>query len=278
MRKPPMTPEEIGQRRAEIVASRGPWRSDNLRLAKDVFTIGDGAAGREAHVRSAVQLVADVAGSPLADLRVLDLSCAEGGLALEMGKQGAEVVALETRPALAEKAEFAREALGLQRVKIVRADPRTVSPEEIGYFDVVFAVGILDRHDASGVVEIARCAGAVCKGFALIESCPAARPRGSREHDGIVLRGAPRTTNGQPTFVLTRASTLALLVRCGFSSIVEALSPDAEPGVSRFVAFKGRRVSLQTIPHANAVVPPAWADGGPARKRTLVRLLGRGRR
>ena len=259
-----MTPDDISKGRDDIVAKRGPWLSDNLRLAKGVFTIGDGEAGREASVRRAVQAVADIAGSRLAGLRILDLACGEGGLALEFGKQGAEVVAIEGRVTLAEKAQFARDALGLARVTIVRGDVRRLSPEEHGFFDVVLALGLLDRLDAPAVFDVASRLGSVCKRFALVEARLAGRARGTREGNGILYRGSPRSRNGEPNFLLTRASMLSLLTRSGFTSIVETLHPDADPAVPCFAAFRGRRVALNTAPQANAVLPPEWGDAHPA--------------
>lgn len=274
-----MTPEEIRQGRDEIIASRGAWRSDNLRLAKAVFTIGEGEPGRAAHVRRTVQTVADLAGSRLAGLRILDLACGEGGMALELGKQGAEVVAIEGRAALAQKAQFARDALRLHRVTILRADARRLSAEDYGFFDVALALGVLDRLDAPDVFEVATRLGSVCKGFALIEARLAARARGTREGNGILYRGSPRSSEGEPSFLLTRASMLSLLTRSGFTSIVEALHPDADPVVPCFAAIKGRRVALQSAPQANAVQPPAWGDASPAAGAFgIARLLRRGRR
>ena len=279
MRKAPMTPEEIRKGRDDIVASRGPWRSDNLRLAKNVFTIGEGEAGREARVRRAVQVVADIARSRLSGLRVLDLSCGEGGLALELGKDGAEVVAFEGQAALAEKASFARDALGLHHVTIVRGDVRRLSPEEHGFFDVILALGVLDRLDAPAVFEVAAKLGSVCKGFALVEARIVPRARATREGNGILYRGSPRSRDGEPSFLLTRASMLSLLTRSGFTSIVETLHPEAEAGVPCFAAFKGRRVALQTAPQANAVPPTEWGDASPAAEASgIARLLRRGRR
>jgi|KBSSwiStaDraftv2_1062776.scaffolds.fasta_scaffold15714_7 SAM-dependent methyltransferase len=276
MRKPPMTPEEIGRRRDEIVESRGPWRHDNLRLAKNVYTMKEGAPGREARVRLALQWVADLTGSPLPKLRVLDLACGEGGFALELGRQGAEVVALEANAASAEKASFARDALGLHRVTVLRAEARRVSPEEHGFFDVVLALGILERLDAPALFEVAKRMAAVCKRVALIESRVARSGRGVRELEGIAYRGAEKQAGGQTSFLLTRESTLGLLSRYGFTSIVQMMEPDADGARPCFAAFKGRRVSLQTAPQANAEVPRSWAE--PVRKTRLARLLGRTRR
>lgn len=279
MRKPPMTPEEILRRRDEIAAHRGPWGSDNLRLAKNVFTMGDGLRGNEARVRRAVQAVLDLAASRIKELRILDLGCGEGGFALELGKQGAEVVGIEGRVALAEKAEFAREALGLRRVAILNADVSRLSPEEHGFFDVVLVLGILDRLDAPALFDVARRVAAVCKGFALVESRLAARPRATRVCDGVAFRGAARSLDNERSFLLTRASMLSLLARSGFTSIVETLDPEARADTPCFAAFKGRRAALQTAPQANAVLPSGWGEAQPAPpRRGMARLLQRARR
>lgn len=278
MRKTPMTPEAVLRRRDEIVAHRGPWRTDNLRLAKNVYTMGDGAPGNEARVRRAVQTVLDLAAARVKELRILDLGCGEGGFALELGKQGAEVVAIERRAALSEKAEFAREALGLRHVTILTGDVRRLSPEEHGFFDVVLALGILDRLDAPAVFDVAKRIAAVCKGFALVEARLASRPRASHTSDGTLFRGSARSVDTEPSFLLTRSSMLGLLARSGFTSIVETLDPLATEGVPCFAAFKGRRAALHTAPQANAVLPPAWreAPSSPPR-RVITRLLRRAR-
>jgi SAM-dependent methyltransferase len=282
MRKTPMMPEEIARRRDEIAAHRGPWRADNLLLARNVYTMGEGAQGQEARVRRAVQTVLDLSASRVKGLRILDLGCGEGGFALELGKQGAEVVAIEGRAALAEKAEFARDALGLRHVSIVRGDVRRLSAEEHGFFDVVLALGILDRLDAPAVFDVAKRVGSVCKGFVLVEARLAARPRASHLSDGIVFRGAPRrehaatasraerlaaveqSLDNEQSFLLTRRSILSLLARSGFTSIAETLDPDAAEDAPCFAAFKGRRVALQTAPQSNAVLPPGWGEAQPA--------------
>jgi SAM-dependent methyltransferase len=279
MRKTPLTPEAVLRRRDEIVAERGPWRADNLRLARNVYTIGDGALGSEVRVRRAVQTVLDLAAVRIKELRVLDLGCGEGGFALELGKQGAEVVAIERRAALAEKAEFAREALGLRHVTIVEGDVRRLSPEEHGFFDVVLALGILDRLEAAALFDVAKRVAAVCKGFALVEARLAARPRTSHVFDGVVFRGSTRSVDNETSFLLTRSSMLSLLARSGFTSIVETLDPQAEDDAPCFAAFKGRRAALHTAPQANAVLPPAWGDARPATSQGRIgRLLRRARK
>jgi len=185
-------------------------------------------------------------------------------------------VAIESRAALLEKATFARDALGLHRVTVVPSDVRKLSPEQHGFFNVVLVLGVLDRLDAPAVFEVAKRAGAVCKGFALVSARLAERARASRESEGVSYGGAPRSVNHEPSFLLTRVSMLALLARSGFTSLLETLHPDLEDGSTCFAAFKGRRVALQTTPQANAVPPPAWAAArGVTRTTTIARLLRR---
>lgn len=297
MGKTPMTPEGIAGRRDEIVARHGPWRAHNLKLSRNVSTMGEGVEGQALRVRRAVQIISDLSGSRFKGLRILDLGCGEGGFALELGKQGAEVVAIEGRGALVEKAEFAREALELRHVSIVRGDVRRLGAEDYGFFDVVLALGILDRLDAPAVFDVAKRIGSVCKGFALIEARLAERPRAMHVFDGIPFRGAPqrehpaaatraqrmasmdRSLDNERSFLLTRSSMLGLLVRSGFSSTAEALDPEANEDSPSFVAFKGRRVALFCSPQVNAVAPPGWGEAArPALKSGMSRLLGRVRR
>ena len=48
-------------------------------------------------VRRVLQLTRDLAGRPLAGLRILDLGCGEGVYAIEAGVRGAEVLAVDAR-------------------------------------------------------------------------------------------------------------------------------------------------------------------------------------
>jgi hypothetical protein len=282
MRKTPMTPEEIARRRDEIIAQRGPWRNHNLRLTRALYTIDEDASAQEVKVRRIVQTVFDLASSRIKGLRILHLACGEGGLALELGKHGAEVVAIERSAALAEKAEFARDALRLSQVTIVRGDLRRLSVEEHGFFDVVLALSFLDRLGAPAVFDVVKRVAAVCKGFALIEARLTARPRATETYDGMTLRGLRRREHrgalSTESFVLARPSMLALLERYGFTSIVESLDPGSAEDAPCFAAFKGRRVALLTAPQANALPLPSWElPKARSSKSGISQLLGRRR-
>jgi ubiquinone/menaquinone biosynthesis C-methylase UbiE len=294
MKPPAMDRDEMLARREDIVARWGAWQTDNLRLAEGVFTIDEGDAGSPSRLRRAMQHVRDLAGGTVSGLRILDLGCGEGGLALELGKHGAEVLGIDGRLGQIEKAEFAREALGVRPVSFVRADVRHLSVEDHGFFDVVLALSILDRLDAADLFDVAKRIGAVCKRFAVIEAQLAPKSRTTREYDGAVYRGAPRrehrpqssraerlaasqrSLDNLQSFALTRLSMLRLLARASFTSVAELLDPEADPAAPWLVAFKGRRVALSTAPGANALSPAEWRE--PQGAPRLGRLLQRPKR
>jgi hypothetical protein len=88
---------------------------------------------------SIVQMVRDVAGRPLRELRVVDLACLEGMYRIELARQGARVVAIEGREANLDKARPAQEALALDNLELYLDDVRNLSAKKYGRFDVVLA-------------------------------------------------------------------------------------------------------------------------------------------
>jgi len=296
MRDQPQSAEEIARRRDEIVARWGPWRSSNLRLAEATFTMDPASVGDAARVRRALQHLRDLSAGTVSGLRVLDLGCGEGGLALELARHGADVVALDGRLAQVEKAEFAREVLGIRSVTVAQVDARGLSVEEHGFFDVVVALSVLDHLDAPAVFGVVQRIAAVCKRFALIETKLAARARGVREFEGLAFRGAPRrehratstraerlaaldrSLDNDQSFLLTRGSMLRLLVHAGFTSVAELLDPGASADAPWFAAFRGRRVAMATAPQVNAVPIGSWGEAAPPKRRPMIgRLLRRKR-
>src|SRR5207245_1114369 len=90
-----------------------------VHIAEDLYTIGPGAgAGKLPRI---LQVAADLAGKPLAQLRVLDLACLEGGFAIEFARHGAEAVGIEAREANIRKAQVVKDILGLEATAEQRA-------------------------------------------------------------------------------------------------------------------------------------------------------------
>jgi 2-polyprenyl-3-methyl-5-hydroxy-6-metoxy-1,4-benzoquinol methylase len=69
-------------------------------------------------------------GKPISQARVLDLACLEGHYAIEFALHGAEVTAIEIREANIAKARYAKEQMGLGRLRLVQDDVRNVSVEK----------------------------------------------------------------------------------------------------------------------------------------------------
>jgi SAM-dependent methyltransferase len=259
-----MTRDEIRSRRDALIARDGPWRS-NIRLAEDVYTIGEGDASGAVRVRRVVQVLRDLTGNRLALRRVLDAGCGEGAVAVELARQGAEVVALDGWAPRVAKATLARDAMQLKRMTVVQSDARTITPEALGYFDVALALDLLCDLDADALFEISPRFAAVATDIVLVSARVARHGSLRREHLGVTYRGEiarkrGRDAGAREAFHLTRASLLNLLVALGFTSIAEVQDPEADAHEPMFVAFKGRRVALQSAPHANAAGPPAWRE------------------
>jgi tRNA (mo5U34)-methyltransferase len=97
--------------------------------------------------------------------RVLDIGCWDGWFSFEMERRGAEVVAAD----IVERETFltAREALG-SKVDFVLSDVYQLTPDRIGYFDIVLFLGVL-YHVKHPLLALERVC-ALTTDLALIES------------------------------------------------------------------------------------------------------------
>lgn len=87
-------------------------------------------------------------------LRCLDIGAAEGIHAMFMGEQGArEVIGLEGRQLYVDRANFVAEAKGLDNVKFIQNDVRTLSVDQFGQFDFVLCSGLLHHLNAEAFVD-----------------------------------------------------------------------------------------------------------------------------
>ncbi|MGB8853534.1 MAG: class I SAM-dependent methyltransferase [Pirellulales bacterium] len=264
-----MTGEEIRVEKARIVARYGNWTNHNIHLGSDIFTMGkDVSTGADAKLTRILQMVVDVAGGSLEQLRVLDLACLEGLYGLEFALHGAEVVGIEGREPNIEKARFAQRALGLENIRFFHDDVRRISAAQHGTFDVVLCLGIFYHLDKCDIPDFLSRLAEVCSRYLVIDTHLALQV-----DDVMVLQG--RQYPGQAyiehavdstpeqrlaslwasldnvrSFWPDRASFFELLTGVGFSSVYECHQPpvakyvqmraDGQADRNTFLAIKGQ--------------------------------------
>jgi SAM-dependent methyltransferase len=279
--------EAIRAEKAALEERYGPWTAHNVRLADGVYTISESPAGDEVKLRRVTQVVSDVCGGRLDDVRVLDLACLEGMYSLELARRGAEVVAIEGREANVEKARFAARVLGLD-VDFQLGDVRDLRRERHGEFDVVLALGILYHLDAPELFSFLERIADVCRRTLVVDTHAPASLHETRTHDGHVYRGhvlvehAPAATEEErqraawssldntSAFAPTRPSLERLLARGGFTSVYECHVP-AEPAKE---AQRITLLALRGVPAGPLLSPVPVEDAAAVPERPpLVRRL-----
>lgn len=264
-----MNIELIEDRKRKVVERFGPWSAHNIHLQGDVYTMGKGVIGDEIKLRRIVQSVSDIARRPLAELRILDLACLEGLYAVELARHGASVVGIEGREANIEKARFAKDVLGLERLELVQDDVRHLSTNKYGDFDAVLCLGILYHLDAPDIFSFLERIGEVCRGFVLIDTHVSAVAEKSCLHRGVWYWGCaykeheadttPEEKAGRlwasldnpESFWFTRASLYNVLSHVGFTSVYEChvpAEPDKPSDRITLLAVKGQRQELLCAP------------------------------
>lgn len=76
-------------------------------------------------------------------VRILDLGSLEGGLSLEMAREGWETLGIEGRRSNFEKAELIREYFGLGHLRFEQRDVKSLDPARDGTFDAILCCGLL---------------------------------------------------------------------------------------------------------------------------------------
>lgn len=300
MRSSQQASTDMAARKREIVEQHGEWTAHPIDLGNGIFTLDESNSlysqlveGHARHLRRILQIAADVFRCPLNELRVLDLACLEGLYAVEFALQGAESVGIEGRESNDAKAQFAKEALGLDGLTFHQDDVRNLSAEKYGEFDLSMAFGILYHLDAPDVFQFVEQIAEVTRHAAIIDTHIALRPERSHEYKGQLYHGvnfiehAPETSAEQRarskhasldnvnSFWLTRDSFFNLAMNAGFSSVYSCYAP-ALPGQlsdrETFLCLKGERLSLRSNPPANNYDDARWLEGSretphPSQKR-----------
>jgi hypothetical protein len=258
-----MNAEELAREREAIVAQHGGWSAQNLHVGDGVYTIGPKHVhAAERRMARAVQIVADVAGVPLSQLRILDLGAYECGFSIELAEQGAQVTAIEVREQHAVKGEFVRRARGLENLSIVQGDIRELDSLVDGEFDVVLCLGLIYHLDAGDALAMLREIARRTRRFAIVEGQISLSRSTEVEIDGASYSGLLyREDERDPgsgvmmseAFWFTRSSLIRAISNAGFSSVAEVHLPVVaevlpfEDHVT-MLAFKGDPITLRAVP------------------------------
>ena len=270
----------IQKARAEIVAKHGEWTDHNIELAPGYYTIGPDVTNVK--LRRILQAVSDMAGKPLAELRILDLACLEGQFAVEFARHGAQAVAIEGRESNLAKAQFAKDTLGLDNLTLHLDNVLNLSPEKYGMFDVVLCLGILYHINAPEVFDFLDRIGSVCKRFAVFDTYfgeaelknfaykghtyagRVVREHTDQESQDARLEDRWSSIENNDSVWITKSTMINVLLRAGFTSIHECYAPiEIMKPVDRitYIAIKGQPQKVLSIPKMNDEPPVFLPEG-----------------
>lgn len=125
---------------------RQPWTSHNIPLTGEETTLnrqGLEPIGDESRTRILRETLDMMLNGSLAGRRLLDLGSLEGGLALEMARDGLEVLGVEGRRSNFDKCQLIADYFDLPNLRFQHLDVRELTPEKHGTFDAVLCCGLL---------------------------------------------------------------------------------------------------------------------------------------
>lgn len=283
-----MNRDQIKQRHKALIDRSGWWTSHNFQLTDDLYTFENDQKDFEkqlsnhgTHLKRILQIVADLVEQPISKLRVLDLACLEGIYGLEFAKHGASVVAIEGREANLEKARFAQEVLELDNISFVQDDVRNLSVSKYGEFDVVLCLGIFYHLNVPDVFHFTERMFEVCRRLAIVDTHVGLTSNDSyrykefeywgwtfREHAAESsheerLKALWASLDNETSFWFTRPSIFNLLQNTGFTSVYSCsipATPNKGSDSDTFVALKGDKLKLMTVPAVNVREPEQWTE------------------
>lgn len=125
------------------------WTSHNIALTDQITTMPDQSNLMEADLRlkAILRVLTLLYRGRLANLRLADLGCLEGGFALALAQRGMNVVGIEARAKNLRKVQLLQEHFELPNLEFALGDVKNFTRDDFGDFDVVLALGILYHLD-----------------------------------------------------------------------------------------------------------------------------------
>lgn len=269
--------ESLLEAKLQVVAEHGPWTTP-IDLGFGVNTCDAAGADPTGGTRllRILQVVEDVAGGDSRGVKILDLGCLEGMVSAAFARRGAAVLGIEARESNLARACFAKRALNLGNLELVRDDVRNLSREEYGSFKIVLCLGILYHLPAPDLFKFVDRVFQVTERAVVIDThvaMPEATrdllgPLESLEYKGRSYRGRPyrefepnsrsedrlkcvwSSLDERPSFWPTSESLFKLLETTGFTSVLEVRTPSwrgMPDDRILLIAFKGSNVSPSSV-------------------------------
>lgn len=140
----PLSDKELRRRLAAQ-----PWTSHNIALTDRITTMPGRPDFMETDTRlkALLRVLEFCYRGRLANMRVADLGCLEGGFALALAQRGMNVVGIEARAENLAKARLLKQHFDLPNLEFVQDDVKNFTRDNFGDFDVVLALGILYHLD-----------------------------------------------------------------------------------------------------------------------------------
>lgn len=238
-----LTKDEILKRKKQIEKKYGHWTSHDIYLGHDVYTTSEEWHGPHPRSHKIVQSIADLVNPDLSKIRVLDLGCLEGLLAIECALYGCEAIGIEVRSDSLAKANFARDVLGLSRLNFYQDDALNISKEKYGEFDVILCCGLFYHFNAPDLIPFLKTILSMCKSLFILDTHFAHKATEAFDWEGKIYLGysyrefADSMSNKERlkslwssfrniySFVPTKVSLFNMLHDVGFTSVMESIYP-----------------------------------------------------
>lgn len=232
-------------------------------------------------IRRITQTIADLAGKPWSQLRVLDLASLEGHFALEAASHGAQALGIEGREDSNHVARGTAASMGLCNVEFITDDVRNFSRERFGVFDVVICSGILYHLPGEDGCRLIHAIAEACTRLTIVDTHVGQsmvvsvihrghryhgdlfREHGEEEGAEVKLTRKLASLDNPTSFWITKPSLLNLLRDAGFSSVAEIHRPYFDAEYSDRVtlaAIKGERQNISILEEMHRAGEPDWPE------------------